>query len=284
MASPRVLLAVLAATILAACASTGSTAAPASRPSSPSGGRFVWQDLVTTDAAAARRFYGALLGWEFGETTRAGRPYLIARTSAGPVGGLVDVRDIKDAASQWVSYVSVPDLDRTVQQVQAAGGKVIAPPATTEAGRASVVIDPQGAALGLLNPTIDVPADPAAPVTAHFFWREYLAQDATKALDFYKSLLGFDAASTDARLGLEYFVLRGDRPRAGLFQIPAAASNVRPNWLPYVLVDDPSALAMKVAGLGGRVLLQPSADRRNSTLAIVADPTGGVVALQKYPF
>jgi hypothetical protein len=84
-------------------------------------------------------------------------------------------------------------------------------------------------------------------------------------------------------VGLEYFVLRHGSPRAGLFQIPSTAANVRPNWLPYVLVDDPSALAAKATGLGGRVLLQPSADRRKGTLAIVADPTGGVVALQKFP-
>jgi predicted enzyme related to lactoylglutathione lyase len=64
---------------------------------------------------------------------------------------------------------------------------------------------------------------------------------------------------------------------------PAATSQVKPNWLPYILVNDPPALAAKVAGLGGRVLLEPSAERRNHTLAIVADPTGGVVALQKFP-
>ena len=116
-----------------------------------------------------------------------------------------------------------------------------------------------------------------------FLLAEYLAQDANKALEFYKSLLGYASASTDAKLGIEYFVLRRDRPLAGLLQIPAAASQVRPNWLPYILVDDPSALAAKVSGLGGRVLLEPSPDRRNGTLAVVADPTGGVVAMQKYP-
>jgi predicted enzyme related to lactoylglutathione lyase len=67
-------------------------------------------------------------------------------------------------------------------------------------------------------------------VTAHFFWREYLAQDATRALAFYKGVLGYDASSADARLCLEYFVLRRDTARAGLFQIPATTSNVRPNW------------------------------------------------------
>jgi predicted enzyme related to lactoylglutathione lyase len=279
---PRLLPAVLAAAMVAACATGGSNTPAAAPAPKGSDGRFVWQDLVTTDAAAARRFYGALLGWKFSEHNRGGRPYLIAHTAGGPVGGLVDVRDLKDAGSQWVSYVSVADVDRAVQQVQAAGGRVIVPPTTAAAGRVSVVADPQGAALGLLAPR-DAPAEPAQPVSAHFFWREYLAQDAGKALDFYKGLLGYDAASTDARLGLEYFVLRRDRPRAGLFQIPATAGDVRPNWLPYVLVADPATMAAKAKGLGGRVLVEPSPDRRNGTLAVVADPTGAAVALQKYP-
>ena len=176
-----------------------------------------------------------------------------------------------------------PNIDATIQQVQTAGGKVIVAPTNTGSGRASVVVDPQGAALGLLQPSVKAPADPAKPLTAHFFWREYLAQDAKKALDFYKGVLGYDMSSADAKLGLEYFVLRRDTARAGLFQIPASASHVKPNWLPYILVDDPSALAAKVSGLGGRVLLEPSADRRNGTLVIIADPTGGAVALQKFP-
>jgi len=39
-----------------------------------------------------------------------------------------------------------------------------------------------------------------------------------------------------------------------------------------------------VAGLGGRVILAPASEVRNGSLAVVADPTGAVVALQKYPY
>lgn len=283
MTLPRVLVGLLVAAMSAACASSASTGAAAAPSAPSSSGSFLWQDLVTTDVKAARAFYGALLGWEFEEASRAGRPYLLARTEAGPVGGLVDISGMKDASSHWVSYVRVAGIDRAIQQVEAGGGKVIVPPRTVGVGRAGVIADPQGAPLGLLEPSEAPPGDPVKPVTAHFFWREYLAQDAPKALDFYKDLLGYESARTDSMAGLEYFVLRHGSPRAGLFQIPSTATNVRPNWLPYVLVDDPSALAAKATGLGGRVLLQPSADRRKGTLAIVADPTGGVVALQKFP-
>jgi predicted enzyme related to lactoylglutathione lyase len=48
-------------------------------------------------------------------------------------------------------------------------------------------------------------------------------------------------------------------------------------------VDDPAAVSARVTALGGRVILPPSPGIRNGTVAIVADPTGGAVALQKWP-
>jgi len=59
---------------------------------------------------------------------------------------------------------------------------------------------------------------------------------------------------------------------------------VEPNWLPYVLINDPSAVAARVAGLGGRVILPAAPERRNGSLVVIADPGGAPLALQKYPF
>ena len=71
--------------------------------------------------------------------------------------------------------------------------------------------------------------------------------------------------------------------RAGLFQIPSDATMVEPHWLPFVRVADPAALAARVVALGGKVLIAPRAEVRRGTLAVIADPTGGAVALQKWP-
>jgi hypothetical protein len=53
--------------------------------------------------------------------------------------------------------------------------------------------------------------------------------------------------------------------------------------LAYVRVADPAATAARAAQLGGRVLIAPRSDLRNGTLALIADPTGAVLALQKWP-
>jgi uncharacterized protein len=247
-------------------------------------GKFVWNDLLTKDLAASRAFYASMFGWTFREQTREGRPYLIAELDGKPVAGVLDVHDMKDADAQWVSFVSVADVDASAEQVRAAGGKVlVAPRAVKIGGRAAVVADPQGAPLGLARLTGGDPADVAEPVVGRFFWAEYLAKDGPQALEFYKTLLGYDAAESDAGEGMHYFVLKHERPRAGLFQLPASVTGVRPNWLPYVRVADPMASADKAKSLGGKVILQPSPERRKGTLAIVTDPGGAALALQKLP-
>ena len=62
--------AALAVILAVACASGSKSVAPAAVPAAPSPltGKFVWHDLVTEDPEACRRFYGALLGWEFQDT------------------------------------------------------------------------------------------------------------------------------------------------------------------------------------------------------------------------
>jgi predicted enzyme related to lactoylglutathione lyase len=247
-------------------------------------GKFVWNDLLTKDLPAARTFYASMFGWTFREQTRDGRPYLIAELDGNPVAGLLDVHDLKDADPQWVSFVSVPDVDAAVKQVTDAGGKVlVAARAVKVGGRAAVVADPQGAPLGVARLTGGDPTDPAQPVIGRFFWAEYLAKDGAQAVEFYKKLLGYEATETDSTPGIHYYLLKRDRLRAGLFQLPDSVTGVRPNWLPYVRVEDPAAAADKAKSLGGKVVLQPSPERRKGTLAIVTDPGGAALALQKLP-
>jgi uncharacterized protein len=250
-------------------------------------GRFVWYDLMTKNVDASKRFYAALLGWRFEDTKRGDKPYVLARIASDPVAGLVDVSSMPDAGPQWLSFMAVANVDQTVGMVKAGGGKVLVEPREIASiARAAVVTDPQGAPLGLAQLHRDIPGavDPEHAVPSRFFWQEYLAADATKALAFYTHLAGYASTITDTRLGVEYHVLRtATRPRAGLFQLPESSS-VLPSWLPYVLVDDPNAVAAKVPGLGGTIVVPVAQERRNGSLAVIADPGGALMALQKYPF
>src|SRR5690242_10863712 len=100
---------VLAAILI--LASGVSSPVAADGPASALYGKFIWNDLLTKDLAAARTFYASMFGWTYREETRNGHPYLIAELDGKPVAGLLDVHDLKDADPQWVSFVSVPDVD-----------------------------------------------------------------------------------------------------------------------------------------------------------------------------
>src|SRR5687768_1319226 len=104
------------AVAVAALAVAGAIGAahPAAAADAVEPGRFVWRDLMTKDVAAATQFYGELFQWRFENARRGDRPYVLARSSTLPVAGIVDISGIADAGSQWLSYMSVSDVDKSV--------------------------------------------------------------------------------------------------------------------------------------------------------------------------
>jgi len=264
---------------------TASIAPPKGMPISklPLIGKFVWRDLHTENPAAVKPFYAGLFGWEFVETTAMGRPYTIVKSGGQPIGGIVKaVRQLpQQPNSQWLSYMSVPDVDRAAEQTRQAGGSVLAAPFDLpKVGRGAVVIDPQGAPLGLLRASFGDPADTPAPVLNSFLWTEELARDPAAAAKFYADLVGFEVVVSDQG-DRTFRVLKLGRERAGVIRMPF--DGMQSTWLVSVMVADPAASAERAQQLGGRVLLMPRADVRSGSVALVADPSGAVLALQRWP-
>ena len=272
--------------------SSGSSTTPSPSAGGAGGatspGKFVWHDLTTNDVAAAKKFYAALFGWEYTDTTVLDRPYTVARLGEKAVAGLHTPRqeNAGKTPSHWLSYMSVADVDATAANAKTAGGAVLAGPLDIgKLGRAAVLRDPQGAPFGLVHFTAGDPPDPPSPVAGTFFWNEYVTHDLDTAVKFYDALVPWEVTPSKSEESAAYAVLKhGSKARAGVFRVPDSATDVRPSWLPYVFVTDPAGLAARVPGLGGRVILEPQAKHRKGTLAVIADPTGAVVALQKYPY
>ncbi len=276
-----------AATTVAGCASTPSSSAPAGISLSPVPlyGKFVWHDLVTDNPAAAKRFYSELFGWEFTDVRGGRRPYSLIRSQGRWIGGIVHPANAaeKREGAVWLGYVSVPDVDRAVAEVGAQGGRTLDGPVDVgDIGRAAVVSDPQGAAVGFVRSRRGDPADTGVPLEGQFLWMEYLAQDPVAATGFYKALLGYEIRERPLGGGPHYVLAQGPHPRGGVLANPVKGA--RPNWLTYVRVKDPATLASRAQALGGRVLMAPRPDARGGSLALIADPSGAVLALQRYPF
>jgi len=283
----RVVLSGLIAAIAMAvvgCTTPASTPPPGMAISkTPLIGKFVWRDLHTDDPAAVKPFYAALFGWEYVESTAMGRPYALIKSGGQLIGGITKAeRQVaQQPSSQWLSYLSVPDVDRAADRTRVAGGSVLlAPVDLPRIGRVAVVTDPQGAPLGLLRASFGDPADTPDPVLHRFLWTEELASDPVAAAKFYAELVGYEVLNQDQG-DKPFRVLKLGRERAGIMRMPFAGR--QPTWLVSVMVADPAASAQRAAQLGGRVLLAPRPDVRKGSIALVADPSGAVLALQKWP-
>ena len=154
--------------------------------------------------------------------------------------------------------------------------------ARTILGRVAAIVDPEGAVIGLADSKIGDPDDNstrAAP--GRVVWTELLSGDPVAASAFYRLLAGYDIEVIERRGGLYTLLSRNGVHRAGI--MPRPADEVEPVWLTYFGVSDPKTAAAKAKELGGTVLVPPSPELREGTMAVVTDPVGAVLVLQKVP-
>jgi predicted enzyme related to lactoylglutathione lyase len=246
-------------------------------------GKIVWNDLVTEDMDVARRFYGELFGWTFEPSTAPdGQPYLLARSGRIFVAGIVSVNSPSKNVelSRWLPYMSVSDVDASVAKATAGGAKVIAGARDVSLGRVAVIEDREGGVLGLARSRIGDPDDTTtAPGPGRVVWTELLANDPASASQFYQAVTGISAHTIERHGGPYTLLAERGTDRAGILKNPA--DDAAPVWLTYFGVEDPVSAAARVQALGGKVILPPSPQLRDGTMAVVADPTGALFALQK---
>ena len=116
-------------------------------------GAFSWTELMTSDPAAARKFYGELLGWQFRDMNMGSMTYTVLSAGGQDVGGIMSIpSNAQGMPPSWGSYVTVDNVDARAERVTKLGGKVLMPPTDIpNVGRFAVIQDPQGARISLIN-------------------------------------------------------------------------------------------------------------------------------------
>ena len=116
-------------------------------------GAFSWTELTTSDAKAARKFYGTLLGWQFQDMDMGEGTYTVINVGGQGVGGITAIPpNAQGMPPAWGGYVTVDDVDAVVARVAGLGGRVLLPPTDIPAvGRFATIMDPQGATLSLIT-------------------------------------------------------------------------------------------------------------------------------------
>jgi predicted enzyme related to lactoylglutathione lyase len=114
-----------------------------------------WNELNTRDPEAAKRFYGAVFGWEANDLEMTGGDtYTEWLIEGRQVGGMLDMRGRvpDEAPPHWLVYFGSVDADEAARKVAELGGEVMFGPVDIDPGRLVVVKDPFGASFALMQP------------------------------------------------------------------------------------------------------------------------------------
>jgi predicted enzyme related to lactoylglutathione lyase len=250
-------------------------------------GRFVWYELMTTDAKGAQDFYTRLIDWGTQPFEGSGpEPYTMFTRGGQPVGGVMRLSEEGRNAGtppHWLAYVGTPSVDETVAQAQKLGAKVRVPPSDIPTvGRFSVLLDPQGAQFAVFTPLPGQPPRPEAPpAVGEVSWHELATTDQEAALRFYQKLFGWeklDAHDVGGPVGTYIIYGRNGAPLGGMFRKPPEMPGP-PAFLLYVHVEDVSRLVDRVKQLGGRVLNGPMEVPGGDHIVQCLDPQGAAFAL-----
>lgn len=248
-------------------------------------GKIIFQELVTPDLAAAKRFYGGLLGWNFRDIETGGIKYAEAFMAGRPVAGMIqkDLPRGEQRTPAWLTFISVKDVDAAKSVAAANGAKVLLEPRLIpERGREAVFADPAGAVFAILASSAGDPPDLLAP-PGQWVWSSLAVPDADREADFYQKLFGYEVFDLPSGAsGTEHLLLATEQyARASVNQLPPGSS-ASPHWLNFVRVKDAEAMAAKAVKLGGRVLIAARTDRHGGKLAIIADPQGAALGLMEW--
>jgi uncharacterized protein len=242
-------------------------------------GTFCWSELTTSDQAAAKAFYGGLLGWDAEDSPVGdGVYYSMQLVDGKPVAAIAQQpQQQRDAGVPplWNSYVSVRDADAVAERATEFGGAVHAPPFDVmTVGRMAVIQDPQGAFFMLWQPRDHIGAS-LVNAPGALVWNELQSPDLDASAAFYGDLLDWTVEELPGGRERYLTIKNGAANNGGMRTVTPPAP---PSWLVYFGTEDIERALAKVDELGGSALAGPI-DIERAKIAVVADPQGAVFAL-----
>jgi len=246
-------------------------------------GKFVWYDLFTNDLQSTSRFYEELFGWSFSDTASKERLVKTIARDGVPIANAILIDSEKGNVNDclWLSYMSVEDVDRALMVANKNNGTIyMQPKDLPNRGRIAIVKDPEAALFAVVTTSDGDPPDQGL-IQNHWMGSELWSTNPDAALTFYHLLVGYEQRLVDVGAGPKYrFLVKNGQTRGGIVKIPW--DDVKPNWLPYIAVEDVMAIVAKAEELGGKVLVEPDKAIREGRVAIISDPSGAVFAVQQF--
>jgi uncharacterized protein len=240
-------------------------------------GQPIWFDLQTRDAAAARAFYAAVLGWTYQEQAPEYGGYAVAFKNGAVAAGIGQQEAGATYPSAWSIYFGVADADAACARIGAAGGTVMMPTMVIgDQGRMAMCADPTGAVFGVWEPIKHWGAEcvnqPGAMV-----WCEVNTRDATRASKFYADVFGLTIETMEMQ-GSPYHMLKNHgQPAAGVLQMTPEWGDMPPHWMAYFGVTNAEEAKAAIQAHGGTVPFGPF-DTPYGRMIVARDPQGAHIS------
>lgn len=114
----------------------------------------MWHDLTIPKTETVRDFYAAVAGWTPEEVVMPDRTdYTMKAANGETVAGICHpTGENADLPAQWLLYITVADLKKSLKLCVKKGGKILKQPADAgQEGSYAVVEDPAGAVCALFQ-------------------------------------------------------------------------------------------------------------------------------------
>jgi predicted enzyme related to lactoylglutathione lyase len=247
-------------------------------------GRFVWHELMTTDAEAAIKFYPSVTAW--GVLPFDLDPsYRMWTVNGAPIGGVLPLTDdakAMGAPAQWLPYIGTQDIVATLAHATRLGATTLIQPTAIAVGRYAVLRDPQGATFALFQATERAPGHEGRAAIGEFSWHELRTTDWSAALSFYKQLFGWNE-TTSMDMGAEgkYQMFGRNGVELGGMYNKGPRVQGPPAWLSYVRTRSTDQAVAAAKRLGGTVVNGPMSVPGGNYIAEMRDAQGVAFALHE---
>lgn len=250
-------------------------------------GQFAWYELVSGDVAAATKFYGDVIGWT---AEKQGESYTVLKLGDAGMAGVFPMNDQMKAGGSrpgWMGYIVVDDVDKTVTDIVARGGKTWKPAEDVPGMlRFAVMGDPDGIPFVIFkpDPAMGNPVRPQPPTQGAFGWHELISPNWRKAWDFYAPLFGWKegmAVDMGPMGTYQTFGMEGGDGIGGIggmMDTPPGAP--APGWWAYyICVDSVGAAIERVKAAGGKIVNGPHEVPGGSWIAQGQDTEGAFFSI-----
>ena len=239
-------------------------------------GKFVWTDLLTTDPDKAAGFYEHVFGWK---PSRVDEDYLILSNHGRRIAGIArnQAQLASNESNQWISFISTSDVKKSHEHLLKSDAQVVAGPVRVEGrGDIGIYVAPDAAVFGIINSSSGDPEELGADIN-DWIWIELWSIDTRAAADFYE-FLGYSVEDNWMSDDEDDLLLAdGEIARAGL--VKGHESQTKSIWLPYIRVASLEETIALTNKQGGKYHVLEGEAHNTGKIALVSDPTGGLVAI-----